>query len=237
MDMSFSELAQGIGAGLGLSRQPIALVFVDEPPQGINQTVEEVPSSCAFWRQAEERIFYAPAERHFNCPVGAMVMGFELPTAIQAELLTVARMMGDCDYLTADEVPRIPSMKKAKKGIVYGPLKDFPIAPDIILLWLTPTQSMIFSEAAGSSKWSEIVSPAPSGRPACAVVPLALERGQPTLSLGCMGMRTFTQITDGLLLAALPGHQAAEFLNRLETTVAANSAMQKFYQDRRAALA
>jgi uncharacterized protein (DUF169 family) len=234
--MSFREIAQGIAAGLGLSRQPIALAFVEEPPQGVHQTVEEVPSSCAFWRQAEEETFYAPAERHFNCPVGAMVMGFELPSAIQAELMSLARKMCDCNYLSADEVPRIPSMKKAKKGIVYGPLKDFPIVPDIILLWLTPTQSMIFSEAAGSSKWSEIVAPAPSGRPACAVIPLALQNGQPTLSLGCMGMRTFTQITDHLLLAALPGHQAAEFLDRLEATVAANSAMQRFYQDRQATL-
>jgi hypothetical protein len=30
--MSFREIAQGIAVGLGLSRQPIALAFVEEPP-------------------------------------------------------------------------------------------------------------------------------------------------------------------------------------------------------------
>lgn len=55
----------------------------------------------------------------------------------------------------------------------------------------------------------------------------------PTLSLGCMGMRTFTEISEDRLLAVLPGDRAKEFSDALEQTLTANSAMQDFYEERK----
>ena len=75
---------------LELDIEPVALAFVEDPPAGVETTDEVVPSSCTFWRHAESRVFYAPAEKHFNCPVGAHVMGFELPEGVQAALRTIA---------------------------------------------------------------------------------------------------------------------------------------------------
>ena len=57
------------------------------------------------------------------------------------------------------------------------------------------------------------------------------------LSLGCMGMRTFTQIAEDRLLGVLPGDQVEAFLGRLQTTIQANAAMASFYQGHKAKFA
>jgi uncharacterized protein (DUF169 family) len=232
--MNREAIAQGITSGLRLTSPPIALSFVAEPVAGLPEPAGEFPSACSFWIEAEKGVFYAPAERHFNCPVGALVMGFDLPPAVQEQLGGLVNDMCGCGYLGADEAGAIPSVKNEKSGIVYGPLRDFPLDPDLILLWLTPSQAMIFAEAAGTSRWTEAVPTVASGRPACAALPLALEHGKPLLSLGCMGMRTFTQVSQDRLLAVLPGSAAEGLLDRLQSTLTANAAMQTFYEGHRA---
>lgn len=225
-----NQLAEAITAGLGLEKGPVAMTFVEAAPEGVNSFEQVVPSACTLWRRAEEGVFYASAERHFNCPIGAMTMGFEMPAEVQQELMGLVEFMVDKDYLGGDEPPNIPSVKKPKKGIVYGPLRDFPLEPDLILVWLTPRQAMFYNEIAGTVQWSS-TSPMPVfGRPACAALPLAFNEGRSTLSLGCMGMRTFTEVSNDRLLAVLPGSKVSEFLKTLEQTMAANGTMQNFYE-------
>ena len=77
--MDYRKAAAPLIELLGLDRAPVAVTFVDGPMDGIEQIDQDVPSACAFWRSAAERCFYAPAEAHFNCPVGAATMGFDLP--------------------------------------------------------------------------------------------------------------------------------------------------------------
>ena len=84
--MTNQELATTIIAALDLDPAPIAIAFANQPPAGVSIIQSEVPSSCSFWRRAEQGVFYAPAEAHFKCPVGAMVMGFELPQPVAEEL-------------------------------------------------------------------------------------------------------------------------------------------------------
>lgn len=97
--MNYRALAESIVAKLELSSPPVALTFVVDPPAGMPETAAEVPSACSFWIRAEKEVFYAPAERHFNCPVGAMVMGFDLPAATQKELKGLVESMCQCGYL------------------------------------------------------------------------------------------------------------------------------------------
>lgn len=229
-----NDLAEAVSSKLGLSTPPIAMTFVESAPEGITNFEQVVPSACALWRKAEEGVFYASAERHFNCPIGAMTMGFEMPPEVQQELMGLVQFMCNADYLSADEPPNIPSVKKNKKGIVYGPLQDFPLEPDLILVWLTPRQAMYFNEVAGTVQWTSTAPMPVYGRPACAALPLAFENGQSTLSLGCMGMRTFTEISGDRLLAVLPGNKANEFLNTLSQTMTSNQTMQDFYEGHKA---
>jgi uncharacterized protein (DUF169 family) len=232
--MDYAALAETLTSELQLADPPVALAFVEEPPASIVTLDRQGPSACAFWRWAENGVFYAPAESHLNCPIGAMVMGFDLPEGTQQQLMQLVEMMVGCGYVGADEPASIPTVKKHAAGIVYGPLRGFPIAPDLVLLWLTPTQAMLYSEAVGSCAWTEAAPTAVLGRPACAVLPTALDRGEPSLSLGCTGLRTFTEITQDRLLAAVPGPKLEEFANALDRTVAANAAMQSFYEQHKA---
>jgi uncharacterized protein (DUF169 family) len=235
--MSYEELSQNLVTYLGLDTPPVALAFVDQPPAGAQVTKAEVPSACAFWRQAESEVFFAPAESHFKCPVGAMVMGFELPETVGQQLMGLVEDMCGCSYLMEDEASAIPTVSRRTKGIVYGPLRDIPLAPDLILMWLTPRQAMVWGEATGTSRWTDRAAPGPTGRPGCAALPVALGGERPTLSLGCAGMRIFTEISDDRLLAVLPGGRAEEIVAQLGATVSANESMESYYQGRKASLA
>ncbi|MFB7115250.1 DUF169 domain-containing protein [Streptomyces sp. NPDC056291] len=234
--MSNTALAERLTIALGLDIRPIGLTFTDTPPDGVASPDRAVPSACGFWRLAEQSVFYAPAEAHNNCPIGAMVMGFPLTDALQAQLGELVTSMCDCSYLSPEEGDKIPGVRPSAAGILYGPLTDLAVDPQLVLIWLTPRQAMLYDEAAGTANWAAgaILS---TGRPACAALPSALSSGAPTISWGCMGMRTFTEIPDDRLLAAVPGHSLESLVENLERSVASNDMMRAYYEGKKAALA
>ena len=233
---AYADLAADLKALLELDQEPVGIAFVKERPQGTDIFEGQVPSSCSFWREAERGVFYAPAEKHFNCAVGAMTMGFNIEPFKQT-LMTTVQMMCDCGYIGGGEPEKIPTVKAGHSGIVYGPLKDFPIEADLGLLWVKPRQGMLLNEASGGADWSR-GSPLPVlGRPACTALPLALAQAQAMLSLGCLGMRTFTEIGSDRMLAVLPGAQLEEIVARLRATVEANRTMAEVYNASKAAFA
>lgn len=233
--MSNQALSERLSTALGLSIGPIALTFTDNPPDGIASPSRVVPSACGFWRLAEQGVFYAPAEAHDNCPVGAMVMGFPLSDTLRTQLGELVTSMCECMYLSSDEGDKIPAVAPSAAGILYGPLADLPTDPQVVLFWLTPHQAMLFNEASGTASWAQgsILS---TGRPACAAVPSALSASAPVISWGCAGMRTFTEIPDDRLLAAVPGTRLESFLDDLDRVVASNDTMRTFYEGRKASL-
>jgi uncharacterized protein (DUF169 family) len=234
--MSNATTAQDLASKLGASQPPVALAFAASPPPGIAAFDGVVPSACAFWRKAEAGVFFAPAESHFNCPIGSMVMGFDLPKPVSDELMGLVGTMTACGYVGGDEPAKIPVSKKKAAGILYGPLAQFPVEPDAVLLWLTPAQAMIWSEAAGGASWSGSAPTTVFGRPGCAAIPSAIGGPTPSLSFGCAGMRTFTEIGDDRMLAVIPGARLAAFVESLAKTRGVNDAMETFYRDRKASV-
>ena len=234
--MSQEGVAATITELLGLSRPPIGVSFLDEPPEGISTFSGAVPSACALWREAEVDIFYASSEAHFGCAVGALTMGFDLPPEVHERLMDAANLMCTSGYIAPEEIEKLPSLSRPKAGIVYGPLSRFTSAPDLILMWLLPSQAMVFNEATDAVNWT-LPAGTVFGRPACSALPTALDSDAATLSMGCMGMRTFTEISDDALLAVLPGDRAASFAEALATTAKANETMQAYYEERKRALA
>ena len=85
--MDNTLLAREIESRLVLSSPAIAMTFADKAPDGFRMFQDDVPSFCSFWRRAESELFYAPADKHFNCLVGAMVMGFEIPEDLKPRCL------------------------------------------------------------------------------------------------------------------------------------------------------
>ncbi|HZQ35638.1 MAG TPA: DUF169 domain-containing protein [Dehalococcoidia bacterium] len=234
--MNGREVAQRLTDALGLETPPVALRFAEAAPAGVPEPAADVPSACSFWRTAEQGVFFAPAAAHYHCPIGAVTMGFDLPEGVQQELMAAVGLMNEAEYLSPAEPAQIPSTGKGAAGIVYGPLAAFPLDPDLVLLWLTPRQAMLVNEAAGGARWTAEPLTV-RGRPACAALPLALSGERATLSLGCMGMRTFTEIADDRLLIVLPGEQAGALAESLQAVAQANARMQQYYLQKRAAFA
>lgn len=231
--MSYASLADTLEKRLELRLPPIALAFVQEQPPGIASTEAVVPSSCAFWRRAEEEVFYAPAAAHYNCPLGAMVMGFPLPDAQMQQLQSDVQTMCQLNYVREEEVPRVPKMPRPSSGIVYGPLRRFPLLADVALLWGTPEQAMVLGECCGLINWAG--DPAGIlGRPGCGSIPTAVIAGKAAQSLGCTGMRINTGIPAELFLMVLPGPQLEVLARDLDRVCGVHEQLAARYRERAA---
>jgi uncharacterized protein (DUF169 family) len=221
---------------LDLPDEPVAMAFADSAPPGVKVLDHEVPSACTLWRLGASETFYAPASSHYNCSIGAMTMGFELPESVSSDLAETVTLMSGAGYLDAGEPPNIPVISEPHQGIVYGPLATFPVDADLVLLWLSPKQAMLLAEATGSVKWTSDAPTQVYGRPACTALPVALKGGHPTVSFGCAGMRTFTSVSDDRLLGVIPGADLERFTQALVETVSANQTMGAVYEDRKASI-
>jgi uncharacterized protein (DUF169 family) len=237
--MSYEALSALLRDTLGLGRTPVALAFADEAPPGAGQVTSRVPSACAFWRMAEEGVFFASASDHAGCSVGAHVMGLPMSDETGAELMGTVTMMAEVGYLPSEEVAHIPTVQESAGGVVYGPLADFPVAPAAVLLWTTPAQAMLLEEGLKLTTWrgGGDDGAAAFGRPACGAVARAINSGQSAMSLGCAGMRTFTGIEEHLSLVVIPGASLQELGTELERVSESNAKMRDYYATRKAAFA
>jgi uncharacterized protein (DUF169 family) len=229
-DLVVEELARSLVGTLDLPLEPIALAFVADGFDAVPPIADEVPSACTFWRRAEEAVFFAPARAHDNCLVGALTMGFPIADEQRERLIELVRRMGDFGYLDGEEAEHIPSVPGEKSGIVYGPLREFPLEPDLVLVWVSGTAAMLLEEAMGTAAWTaEQAGLTTFGRPSCAALAVAAQRGSPVLSVGCSGMRTFTGVAPELNLMVLPRSVLADLPERLAATARANARMGVYY--------
>ena len=83
-----------------------------------------------------------------------MVMGFPLGDDLMAQLMQEVGMMCEESYVREEEVPNVPKVEKSSSGIVYGPLGQLPVDPDVVLLWVNPMQAMVVGESAGLMNWA-----------------------------------------------------------------------------------
>jgi uncharacterized protein (DUF169 family) len=233
-----ASAAASLARLLHLDTPPVALALADEPPAGVAVFDVPVPSACTMWRVAEEGVSYAPSAAHGNCPVGAFVLGFDLGDAAQEALGEAVGAMTDAGYIDPDEPASLPRLSRPRQGVVYGPLADLPVPADVVLMWLTPAQAMVFHEATGGARWESVGRPRNPllGRPTCAAIPSALGDMGPVLSLGCLGMRTFTEVSDDRLMGTVPGLALDGFVEDLTATVRANDTMRARYQSQKEAI-
>ena len=233
--MNHIQIDSDLQNGIPLEKPPIALAFVDGQPYGVTRTSKAVPSSCAFWTEAESGVFYAADEDHYNCTLGTMVMGFELPEEQMNTLMTEVGMMCEMEYVREEEVPNVPKVEKQSSGIVYGPLAELPVDPDVVLLWVKPSQAMVVNETAGQMNWA--ASPAGVfGRPGCAAIPVALSQGNVSQSFGCTGMRINSGISDEYMLMAVPGDKIESLAESLSHVTDVHAKLTDHYEQKAAAL-
>lgn len=227
-------LARTLEDTLGLRHPPVALAVCEKAPDDVAPFSGAVPSACTLWRRAETEVFFAPAAAHLNCPIGAMTMGFPLSEEVRGRLMDTVGTMAAHGYFDPAEAANIPTVPGAKSGIVYGPLAAFPLVPDVALVWVSGEGGMLLAEAAETVQWAPDAAGEPAlGRPSCAAVALAIRQGSPTLSLGCAGMRVFTEIDADLNLAVLPRAALGGLDQRLHATARANIGMAAYYRQQK----
>jgi len=216
---------------LGLRWPPVALAFRPTPPPGVPHVDAPGPAGCAYWKLAMEgRVFYTEAGDHYNCPVGAHTHGVTLPPERAKELESVVETMVGVQYIRMEEVATLPHRSEPFDVAVYAPLAEAPCDPDVVLVRGNAMQAMLIAEAARASNIGH--EGATMGRPACAMIPEAIQAGRGVTSLGCIGNRVYTGLGDDELYYAIPGPKVGEVVRMLETIVTANRILERYHSAR-----
>jgi uncharacterized protein (DUF169 family) len=232
---SWKEIEQRIAGAVKLARRPVAVTFLDKEPTGINKFSGTEPSGCSFWRLAAEgRVFYTVPENHFNCAVGAYTHNIALSPEREKETEQTLKMMFDMGYVRPEEIPQIPRLEKAPAAIIYAPLGDAPVAPDVVLFAAKPSAAMLLNEAA--IRAGKGVGAPALGRPTCMALPASLQHGS-LLSLGCMGNRVYTGLGEDELYMVIRGSDLTAVADALTVIQGANAALTDYARGRREQLA
>jgi uncharacterized protein (DUF169 family) len=218
-----------------LRRRPVAVTFRETAPAGVARFTGTEPSGCSFWRLAAGgRSFYTVPSDHHNCAIGSHTHNMPLPPGRSDELSQVLGFMTAIGYIGREEVPRIPRLPTTPGAVIYAPLGDTPVDPDVVLVSGRPASLMRLLEAAVSGG---IQSEVPfMGRPTCMALPAALTHGM-VASTGCIGNRVYTDLGDDELYVAIPGSELPKLAAEAETIANANAVLYDYHRGRRQALA
>jgi uncharacterized protein (DUF169 family) len=227
---AIEEKIQGM---LGSTRRPVAVTFLDAPPEGVEKFAGAEPSTCSFWRiAAAGRTFYTVASDHLNCPIGGYTHN-TLPPDRMPELQQALSLMSDIGYIRMEEIPGVFHLSTAPEVVLYAPLGDTPAPPSVVLVAGRPGRVMMLSEAAtraGASSNLPLL-----GRPTCMAIPASLANGA-VLSSGCIGNRVYTEIGDDELYVVLRGADLDRIAAEIGVIQSANQTLTGYHQDRRARL-
>ena len=220
---------------LGLQRRPVAVAFRPSPPAGVPRFSGTEPPGCSFWRlAATERTFYTVPADHHNCPIGSYTHNIALPPDRAGELPQTLGLMTELGYLKMDEVPGIPRLPQSPGVVIYAPLADAPVDPDVVLVAGRPGRVMLLQEAALRAG---IASPAPLlGRPTCMALPASIAHGV-IASTGCVGNRVYTDLGEDELYVMIPGKDVARVAAEAQTIASANAKLSEYHRERRRVLA
>ena len=215
--MDTLNLAQLLADRLMIEMPPVAMAFVEEKPEDVAPLYREPPSFCSLWRLAELRVFYATAEQHDGCGIGGVVSGFRSAEGREDDLAVLLTELCEVEVGTSEEIAQTARFQQSGGGVVYGPLWKMPVEPDLALMWATLPQMGVVQEIVGKIMWRNNPQGAVFTRPACGVLPIAYENQKTALSLGCIGMRLYTEIPSHLFLVAMHPSQLPKLEQGLET--------------------
>ncbi len=229
---NYRKLADDLMHFLDLPLPPIAISFSEFIPTGVTPFNGVVPAGCVFWQLAATRTFATSTKDHELCSIGVHTHHMAQPSpAHHAELKHTLEAMSGLDYVREEEVAAIPMVQREVKHVIYGPLADFPLDPEVVLVFAHAQQGLILSEAAG--RVDKGLPPA-MGRPACAVVPQVLNQGYAAMSLGCCGARAYLDsLSDSMAMWAFPGGKLDQYCEQIAVLARANKTLTTFHARRR----
>jgi uncharacterized protein (DUF169 family) len=224
---AWGNLANELTRALGLQHAPIAITFTNDAPAAAPLLEDDMPTpsgdgrtgkapaGCVFWIKAEVKNFTTVPTDHYNCSVGSVTHGLKK----LEEVLGNEDVQGilEAEWVTPEEAMQLPVVKERHNYVVYGPLADTPIDPDVVLLRVNAFQGMVLLDA-----FSDM---AVVGKPQCHIIPLAKEQNKIAMSTGCMLSRIRTGMSPNEMTCAIPANRLAEVVDRLEARRKANAAV------------
>ena len=226
----WAGLSEQLSSALGLANQPIAIGFHDAVPDGAAPFDEpmpspaddgrtgRVPAGCVFWMHAADRTFSTVAQDHANCSVGSVTHGF-VQLGDVLENGDVGALL-ESGWVDAETAMAIPVVAQKPESVTYGPLRETPVDPDVVLLRITGRQLMVLHDAFPQLRIE--------GKPQCHIVAIAKEQGEAAASVGCQLSRVRTDMPNSEMTCAVPAGQLAGLIERLAETAAADNAVARY---------
>ena len=235
MTTDYAQLARSLTESLRLALPPVVVCLTDEVPAGVPDLGERAPAGCVFWEKAAAGTFATSPKDHDHCAIGTYTHNLDGTPAHEKDRGDALKIFADLGYLPPSELARVPVLATRRKHVVYGPLAETKLAPDVVLLFVKANQTLILSEATAGIDGG---TPPAMGRPACAIVPQAVNTQSAALSLGCCGARAYVDaLTDDVALFALPGGKLEAYATRIAELAKANGVLTQFHQLRRRQIA
>ena len=186
---SYSDLSQKLKTSLKLTLPPIAICLTASVPERIPMYDGIVPAGCSFWEKAVDGPFATSTTDHELCSIGVYTHNMADPSSsFKPELETVLNVLNNLEYVRPEDLPSIAKLEHKVNYVLYSPLESTPLKPDVVLLFTHSQQSLIITESVQQVDSS--IPPA-LGRPACSIVPQAINTKRAALSLGCCGARAY----------------------------------------------
>jgi len=175
------------------------------PPNEAGRT-GAVPAGCVFWMKATERAFSTSAAGHANCTVGSYTHGFlAIEEAATRDDAAAVLASGWVDH---EAMASLPTVRQRPARVVYGPLAELAVVPDVVLLRLNGLGLMTLKDALPALRIE--------GKPQCHIVALAAEHGEVAVSVGCALSRARTGMRADEMTCALPAARLAELVAAVE---------------------
>jgi len=223
----WSQLATDLTAALRLATPPLAITFGDQAPAGVEAfdapmptptddgRTGRVPAGCAFWTHALDRTFSTVADDHANCSVGSVTHGF-LTLDEAAGRGDVATLV-EAGWVTPDAMAQVPAVRTKPGTVTYGPLRDTPVDPDVVLLRVHGKQLMVLHDALPGLRIE--------GKPQCHIIAVAKEDGEPAASVGCALSRVRTGMSANEMTCAIPARQLQAVVDAVTATAGLDTAV------------
>jgi uncharacterized protein (DUF169 family) len=226
------SISESLTRSLLLKQTPLAVCLSNDVPEGVEANAQQVPAGCSFWGAMTTGPLATTAKDHELCAIGVHTHNLAEPSASHGdELGNVLQVMAGLEYVRQEDVEQIPVLERSVRHVIYAPLPQAPLPPDVVLLFADAAQGLTITEAV---QQVESGMPPTMGRPACAVVPQAVNSGRAAVSLGCCGARAYLDgMSEGVALWALPGARLAEYAARIEKLAHANQLLGRFHEIRR----
>src|ERR1700722_12693475 len=142
----YSAIANILSESLALQQPPIAVCFSQAAPVGIDRHAGRVPAGCRFWEDAATNRFVTTAADHSHCAIGVYTHNLRPSDSQQRDLVDALSVFRDLGYVREEDLPLIPVLAAQPEFVVYAPLAETPLPPDVVILFVKANQTLILSE-------------------------------------------------------------------------------------------